>query len=90
MLLVAYLLAQAAAEPLPSQPTPRASPDDIVVTARPDEHPARLGPVLPDNPEPLLPRARFGLPGGASVQLDGGTNAREGVAEGHVKLTIPF
>jgi hypothetical protein len=92
MFQLLFVLAQAASDTPPASidvaKAPRA--DDIVVTARPGEHPARLGPVLPDRQEPLLPRARLDLGGGASMTSDVTTHAREGVAQFGVTLRVPF
>lgn len=67
-----------------------AGDDPIVVTARRGEHPARLGQVLPSTTGPLLPTATLDLGDGITAASGVRSHPREGVAEFHFKLTVPF
>ncbi|TPE59817.1 hypothetical protein FJQ54_12880 [Sandaracinobacter neustonicus] len=97
------ICAQAAAEPPPvpnivfdlkgsdrTEGHPATSGDDIVVTARSGENPARLGAVLPTEIGPLLPPAALNLGGGAILQSYVKVHPRESVPEMHISIRIPF
>ena len=92
MLQLLFLLAQAGSDTTPpaADIAQAARPEDLVVTARRGEHPARLGPVLPDRQEQLLPRARLDLGGGKGLTADVTSHARENVSQLGVTLNIPF
>lgn len=75
----------------PAKRPARSADDAIVVTARPGEHPARLGQVLPPNAAgPLLPKASIDLGNGVTAASDVRTHPREGGAEMYLTLTVPF
>lgn len=74
----------------PELPVTPAAADDIVVTAHTGEHPARLGPPLPERPSDRIPRARLNLGNGAALTGDVSTHPREGVGEFHLTLRVPF
>ena len=79
---------------LPGQ-TPAKTPaegadETIIVKARQGEHPARLGKPLPEVAGPLLPKAVLDLGDGVTLASEARTHAREGGAEAHLSLTVPF
>lgn len=64
--------------------------DEIVVTSRTGEHPARLGTSLPEVAGPKLPMAVIDLGNGATLSSEGRTHAREGGEEIHFTVKVPF
>ncbi len=81
---------QGVASPLPEVAAAAPAANEIIVRARNGEHPARLGPVLPERRDEGLPRARLNLGDGVSISSEVSTHPREGVGEMHLRLHIPF